>query len=169
MKISLIVAISENRVIGRNGQLPWHLSADLRRFKQITMGHHIIMGRKTFESIGRVLPGRTSIVVTRQPNYKAEGVVVAHSINEALRMAAADDEVFIIGGNELYRQVLPAADRMYLTLVRAVVDGDTRFVDLDYADWQLVTREDHRSATKENCKAARHCGQHHRRSPAVDC
>lgn len=145
MRISLIVAMSENRVIGREGQLPWRLSADLRRFKQLTMGHHLIMGRKTFESIGRVLPGRTSIVVTRQPGYRAQGVVVAPSLTDALRHAeqAGDDEAFVIGGGEIYRQILPATDRIYLTLVKAMVDGDTRFDELDYSAWKLVASEEH--------------------------
>ena len=114
MRISLIVAMSENRVIGRGGGLPWRLSADLKRFKHLTMGHHLIMGRKTFESIGRVLPGRTSIVVTRQTDYRAAGVVVARSLSEALHIAATagDDEAFVIGGGEIYRQILPSADQL---------------------------------------------------------
>lgn len=145
MRISLIVAMSENRVIGREGKLPWRLSADLRRFKQLTMGHHLIMGRKTFESIGRVLPGRTSIVVSHQPDYQADGAIVASSLNEALDIVekSGDDEAFVIGGGEVYRQVLPAADRIYLTLVKATINGDTRFSDLDYSAWKLAASEDH--------------------------
>jgi dihydrofolate reductase len=138
MRYSLIVAMSENRVIGRAGGLPWRLSADLRRFKRLTMGHHIIMGRKTYESIGRPLPGRTSVVVTRDGDYRPEQVLIAHSIEDAKRLAAGDDEVFFIGGGEIYRQVLPEVDRIYMTAVRADIAGDTFFPDMDHSDWRLV-------------------------------
>ena len=141
--------MSRNRVIGRDGGLPWHLSADLKRFKRLTMGHHIIMGRKTFESIGRPLPGRTSIVVTRQTEFAASGVLVAHNLNEALELAAGDDEAFIIGGAEVYRLALPHVDRIYLTEICADVRGDTTFPELDRGAWHLVD-ESHYDADDRN-------------------
>ncbi len=135
--------MSENRVIGRDGQLPWHLSADLRRFKRLTMGHHIIMGRKTFESIGRLLPGRITIVVTRQVGYDAGEALVAHGIDEAIRLADGDDEAFIIGGEEVYRQALRMVDRIHLTQVHAEIHGDAVFPNLQFDDWQLVEQSRH--------------------------
>ncbi|MDP6469021.1 MAG: dihydrofolate reductase, partial [Pirellulaceae bacterium] len=126
MRTSLIVAIANNDVIGVNGDLPWKLSDDLRRFKQLTMGHSIIMGRKTYESIGRLLPGRTSIVVTRQKAYSVKpGALLAHSVTAAVDLARESSEVFIIGGAEIYRVALPLVDRMYVTAVAAEVAGDT--------------------------------------------
>ena len=150
MRVSLIVAMSENGVIGRDGDLPWRLSADLQRFKRLTMGHHIVMGRKTFESIGRALPGRKMVVVTRQENYSASNVYIANSLAAAVQVArdAGDEELFIIGGGEIYRQALQLADRIYLTRVRAVVDGDTFFPTLDYDSWRLVEREAHAANEK---------------------
>ena len=139
MKISIIVAMAENRVIGRDNGLPWHLPADLKHFKAITMGKPIIMGRKTWESIGRPLPGRINIVVTRTPNFMADGCVVVHSIEEAL---AGHDEAMVIGGAEFYRQVLPQATTLYLTLVHDVFDGDTFFPELDEQAWREVERSD---------------------------
>jgi dihydrofolate reductase len=138
--LSLIVAMSENRVIGRDGGLPWRLSADLKRFKQLTMGHHLLMGRKTFESIGRLLPGRISVVITRLADYQAAGAVVAHSLEAARKLAADDPEVFIIGGGEIYRQALPQVDRIYLTRIHAQVEGDTYFPEIVDQEWTL--RED---------------------------
>jgi dihydrofolate reductase len=148
MKISLIVAMSTNRVIGRAGELPWRLSADLRRFKRLTMGHAIIMGRRTFESIGRALPGRRSIVVSRQRGFSADGVQVATSPEEALRMVGEDSEVFFIGGAEIYRQALPLAGRLYLTRVNANVPGDTYFPPLDLSNWRLVEASHHAADDK---------------------
>jgi len=142
MRVSLIVAMSDNRVIGRDGGLPWRLPADLKRFKRLTMGHHVIVGRKTFESIGR-LPGRKSIVLTRQQDYRAAGELVAHDLDEALRSAAGDDEVFIIGGAEIYQQALHRADRMYVTLVHAQIEGDTRFPAFDANQWRSVDQTRH--------------------------
>jgi dihydrofolate reductase len=138
MRLSLIVAMSENRVIGREGQLPWRLSADLRRFKQLTMGHHLIMGRKTWESIGRPLPGRTSLVISRNPEYRAEGAVVLPDLPHAMDAASGDDEVFVIGGGQIYRQALPQADRVYLTLIHASIAGDTHFPELEPETWCLA-------------------------------
>jgi dihydrofolate reductase len=150
MPNSLIVAMSENRVIGREGRLPWHLSADLRRFKQLTMGHTIVMGRKTFESIGRPLPGRNSIVVTRQQGYAPPGVSVAASLAAASRLAVGDSEVFFIGGGEIYRQVLPRVERIYLTLVHAELPGDTHFPELSPDQWRLAQRVDHAADEKND-------------------
>jgi dihydrofolate reductase len=138
MRNSLIVAMSENRVIGRDGRLPWRLSADLQRFKRLTMGHHLVMGRKTWDSIGRPLPGRTSIVITRDPAFRAGEALVAHSIDQVAGLASGADQVFFIGGAEIYRQVLPFVERIYMTLVRAHIDGDTFFPAWDPHRWRLV-------------------------------
>jgi len=151
MSLSIIVAMSENRVIGANNQLPWHLPEDLKYFKRITMGHPIIMGRKTFESIGRPLPGRANIVVTRQPDWSVPGVIVAANIEDALRQAVredADQEVFIIGGGELFRQTLNKVSRLYLTQVHAHVDGDAFFPDFQREQWREVERVDYDSDQK---------------------
>ncbi len=151
MSLSIIVAMSENRVIGANNQLPWHLPEDLKYFKRITMGHPIIMGRKTFESIGRPLPGRSNIVVTRQRDWSAPGVIVASDIEGALRQAAlevqneADQEVFVIGGGELFRQTLDKVSRLYLTQVHARVDGDAYFPDFQREQWREIERMDYDS------------------------
>ena len=129
--ISIIAAVSENGVIGKDGGLPWKISADLKRFKELTMGLPIIMGRKTFESIGRALPGRTNIVITRDLNYQATGCTVAGSLEQAIKKAekTGSNEVFIIGGGEIYRAAIKIADTLYLTLVHATVSGDTFFPD----------------------------------------
>lgn len=148
MQLALIVAQSENRVIGRNNALPWHLSEDLKYFKAVTMGKVIIMGRKTYESIGRPLPGRTNIVVTRDPSYLADGVTVVFSLQQAIEQAAAISEVngaeeaLVIGGSELYAQALPLTQRLYLTQVHHQVDGDAYFPEIDSAQWQQTSRQD---------------------------
>lgn len=145
MQISIIVAVAENGVIGRGGELPWRLSADLQRFKRLTMGHTIIMGRRTWESIGRPLPGRRTIVVTRQSDYRtnAADVTVVSSLDAALSTAekAGEVEAFIVGGAELYRDALSRADRLYVTRVLAKVDGDTWFPDVDWSKWRKVESE----------------------------
>jgi len=150
MRLSLIAAVAQNGVIGRDGQLPWHLSDDLRRFKRLTMGHTLIMGRRTWESIGRPLPGRRTIVVTRQLRYRtAPGVQTAATLEEALQLAVAagEEEAFVVGGAELYRQALSRADRVYLTAVLADVEGDTFFpVPLDEfgrSSWRILESEHH--------------------------
>jgi dihydrofolate reductase len=148
MHISLIAAMARNRVIGLDNQLPWRLSADLQRFKALTMGKPIVMGRKTYESIGKPLPGRTNIVVTRDTGYSADGCRVVHSIDEALLAAGDCDEVMIMGGADLYSQMLPRADRLYLTEVQADVSGDARFPGFDKAQWQELERESHRADEK---------------------
>jgi dihydrofolate reductase len=145
MRISIIVPVAENGVIGRGGQLPWRLSADLQRFKRLTMGHTIIMGRRSWESIGRPLPGRRTVVVTRKPDYRVRfaGVAVVSSLDHAMQVAekAGDSEAFIIGGAELYRDALPRAYRLYFTRVRANVEGDTRFPDVDWSEWRMTESE----------------------------
>jgi len=142
MKISIVVAMAANRVIGNNNRLPWHLPADLKHFKQTTMGKPILMGRKTWESIGRALPGRTNIVITRDENYAAPGCVVVHSIEAAMQAAQQQDEVMVIGGAEFYRQVLPRADTIYLTRIHQDFEGDAFFPELDETGWQEVARVD---------------------------
>jgi len=139
MIISLIVAMEENRGIGRDNCLPWHLSADLKLFKQHTLGHHLIMGRKTYDSIGKPLPGRTTIVLTRNPAYQPEGIQIAHSTGEALSLArkAGDSEAFIIGGGEVFIQALPLANRIYLTRVHASLECDTFFPEFNPAGWTI--------------------------------
>ncbi len=135
-RLSIIVAMARNRVIGARGSIPWHLPDELKRFKAITMGHHLIMGRKTWESIGRPLPGRTSVVVTRQDGYRAPGAIVVHSLDEAVKACRDDEEIFVIGGAELYAQALPRADRIYLTVVDADIEGDTWMPGLEAARWR---------------------------------
>lgn len=141
-KLSIIVAMSTNRVIGLNNRLPWRLSADLKRFKSLTLGHTLLMGRQTYQSIGRPLPGRTIVVLTRQKDFAPEGVLVAHSLDEALTLATGE-EVFIAGGAQIYHQTLPLADRLYLTIIDAPVAGDAYFPAFDESDWQLLSEERH--------------------------
>lgn len=137
-RVSLVVAMAENNVIGKDGGLPWHIPADLKYFKAVTMGKPIVMGRRTYESIGRPLPGRLNIVVTRDPSRRWDGVEAVQSLPKALERAAADgaDEIMIIGGGDLYRAALPLAHRIYLTRVHEAVEGDTVFPDLDPAEWR---------------------------------
>ena len=139
--ISLIVAASENGVIGKQGGLPWRLSGDLQRFKQITMGKPIVMGRKTWESIGRPLPGRQNIVITRKAGYEAAGCDVVGSPNEAIEVAGDLPEILIIGGSQVYDLLLPRAQRLYLTRVHAEIEGDARFPEVDDAEWAAVSDE----------------------------
>ena len=141
MKISIIVAASTNNVIGRDGGLPWRLPEDLKRFKQITMGKPMIMGRATWDSIGRALPGRQSIVMTRQEAFAAEGCDVVATIDEALDAAGDVEEVMIIGGGNLYEQFLPRTERLYFTRVHARIDGDTHFPEIDESEWERVSEE----------------------------
>ena len=149
MKISIVVAMDSNGVIGKDNELPWHLPADLQHFKKTTMGKPILMGRKTWESIGRPLPGRTNIVITRDSDYQADGCIVVSSIDAAMAAAGEQDEVMVIGGAEFYRQVLPRADTLYLTRIHASFDGDTVFPGLHAADWREVERSD-QSADEKN-------------------
>jgi len=148
MKISLVWAMAQNRVIGRNNQLPWYLPEDLKYFKRITLGKPVIMGRKTFDSIGKPLPGRTNIVVTRNRDWSFEGVRIVDSLEAArelcenLAIVDGTEEAMIIGGAEIYRQAMPLADRLYLTEVHADVEGDATFPEFDRSQWQEIARED---------------------------
>ncbi len=147
MLLSLIVAAAENGVIGRNNALPWHLAEDLKHFKRLTMGKPILMGRKTFESIGRPLPGRTNIVITRNRDYQPDGVRVVDSLSAALDLAEAialidgADELMVIGGAQIYAEALPVAQRLYLTRVHAAVEGDAVLPQIDWSRWREVSRE----------------------------
>jgi dihydrofolate reductase len=145
MKITLIAAMAENRVIGRDNALPWHLPADLARFKQRTEGHVVIMGRRTFESVGRPLPNRRSIVITRKRDFHPPGAEIARSLEEALERAreSKQDEVFILGGAEIYALALPDVDRLELTIVHADVSGDTFFPECDLSEWTLIDQQRH--------------------------
>ena len=144
--LSLIVACANQRVIGINNTLPWHLPEDLKRFKALTTGHHIIMGRKTYESLGRLLPNRTTVIVTRNSHYKVEGALVANSLEAALQLCQNDDEPFLIGGAELYQNGLALATKLYITEVLLDVKGDAFFPEIDFSQWRLVEKNDHISA-----------------------
>lgn len=151
IKIALIVAMASNRVIGRDNQLPWHLPNDLKYFKATTLGKPVVMGRKTYESIGRPLPGRTNIVVTTNRAFRPEGVEVVHSVDEGLdlaqRVAKADgvEELMVIGGAQLYEAVMPQVDRLYVTQVHAIVEGDALFPELEFSQWQELSCERHKA------------------------
>lgn len=152
MRLSIIAALAANNVIGRNNTLPWHQGTDLKRLKELTMGHHLIMGRRTWESIGRPLPGRVSVVITRDPDYSANGIIVVHSLEEGIRVAeaAGDPEPFIAGGAAVFEQALHRANRMYLTRIHADVEGDTFFPDFDdVTEWHLTDSE-HFDADEKN-------------------
>jgi|SRR3954451_2420283 dihydrofolate reductase len=149
-RLSALVAVARNGVIGKDNALPWRLSADLKRFKALTMGHSVAMGRKTYESIGKPLPGRTSIVVTRQPGYRIENAIVVNSIEEALKTCCAQDsnepvepECFVIGGAEIFRQAMPMCDRMYITEIQRDFEGDVLFPEFNRQEWIEVSRERH--------------------------
>ena len=142
--IAFVVAVAENGVIGRDNQLIWHLPADLRHFKELTLGHPIVMGRRTFESIGRPLPKRTNIVVTRHPEWQAEGCTIAYSVPLALELARqSDEQVFVIGGAEIYRQAIAAADTIYMTEVHHSFEGDVFFPEINHSEWRETTRKRH--------------------------
>lgn len=139
--LSVIVAIDENNLMGSNNDLPWHLPNDLKRFKQITTGHTIIMGRKTYESIGRPLPNRKNIIITRNKNFNAEGCIVIHSWEEIRQYIEEEDEVFLIGGADLIKQKLHQVDRIYLTVIHETFNGDIYFPKLNLDEWELVEEE----------------------------
>ncbi len=143
MIISLIAAVSENGVIGKGDGLPWHLPPDMQHFKQSTMGKPVVMGRKTFETLEKPLPGRTNIIVTRQANYNQDGCVVVHSLEEAYQAAGDAEEVMIAGGAAIYKAALPVADRMYLTRIHETFEGDVFFPDFNWREWREVEREDY--------------------------
>ncbi|MEW6132920.1 MAG: dihydrofolate reductase [Pseudomonadota bacterium] len=140
-RISIISAIAKNRTIGIDNTLPWRLSEDLKYFKALTLGHHILMGRKTWESIGKPLPGRTTVIITRSDYAAPEGVKIAHSLQEAIDVCGEDEEIFFVGGADLYGQALPLADRLYLTEIQADVEGDAWFPDYDRTQWREVSRD----------------------------
>lgn len=148
MRVAMIVAQAQNRVIGRDNKLPWYLPGDLKYFKQATLGKPIVMGRKTFDSIGKPLPGRLNIVITRDQSYQPDGVKVVHSLQEAIELAESQalidgaEELMIIGGEQIYAQALPLAERLYITQVHADVEGDAHFPVFEPADWQELGRED---------------------------
>jgi dihydrofolate reductase len=135
--------MARNRVIGAKGGIPWHLPDELKLFKSLTMGHHMIMGRKTWESIGRLLPGRSTVVVSRQPGYRIPGAVVAHTLEAAIAACGADEEIFVIGGAELFRAALPLSRRLYLTTVDAEIAGGTLMPDFDANEWQEISSRSH--------------------------
>ena len=141
--VTLIVAAADNGVIGRANALPWHLPDDLKRFKQLTLGKPIVMGRKTFESIGKPLPGRQNIVMTRDTNYRRDGVTVVHDVDAAVRAAGDVPEVMVIGGAELFQKFLPVAGRVHLTRVHGDIEGDVRWPELDPRQWRLVDFQPH--------------------------
>ncbi|NKB19653.1 MAG: hypothetical protein GKS01_03820 [Alphaproteobacteria bacterium] len=157
MRLSLIVAVAENGVIGRDNDLPWKLSGDLKRFKTVTMGKPIVMGRKTFESIGRPLPGRANIVMTRDSDFSADGINVVHDIASAVAVgenAAKEsgvEEIMVIGGANIYAATLAAADRLYVTEVHSVIEGDVRFPDIDNEIWTEISREHRKASPGETC------------------
>lgn len=144
--LSLIVAVAHNHVIGVKNTLPWHLPEDLKRFRALTTGHHIIMGRKTYESLGRLLPGRTTVIVTRNKHYQLEGALVAHSLEAAIKMCKDDNEPFVIGGAELYKDGLQLANKLYVTEVELEVAGDAYFPEIESKKWKETSREVHTSA-----------------------
>jgi dihydrofolate reductase len=152
MRLSIIAALSTNGVIGRDNGIPWRQSTDLKRLKSLTMGHHLIMGRKTFDSVGRALTGRINVVITRRPDFSAEGVTVVSTLEDAIRIAAeaGDEEPFIAGGAEIFAMAIHRADRMYLTRVHADVEGDALFPEFDdVSEWHLTDAE-HFEADEKN-------------------
>ncbi len=140
--LSIIVAVGKNNVIGKDNQLVWHLPRDMKHFKETTTGHYIIMGRKTFESNGRPLPNRTNVIITRDKDYKAEGCVVVHSLEEAVNLAKDDPEPFVIGGGVIYKLAMPIVDRIYLTQIHHKFEGDTFFPEINMDDWNETEKRD---------------------------
>lgn len=145
--VSLIVAVANHQVIGFNNTLPWHLPEDLKRFRALTTGHHIIMGRKTYESLNRLLPDRTTVIVTRNPDYHVEGALIVHSLEAAISQCQQDNEVFIIGGAELYKEALDVAVKLYITQIELEVVGDAYFPAFDQDTWSRVSYEPHIAAS----------------------
>ncbi|MDO8294496.1 MAG: dihydrofolate reductase [Gallionella sp.] len=142
-QISIIVAMAKNRTIGINNTLPWRCPEDLKHFKALTMGHHMIMGRKTFDSIGKPLPGRTTVVVTRDRELTIEGCLIAYSLPEAIAACAGDEQIYIVGGAEIYAQALPLADTLYITEIQQNIAGDAHFPEFDHSAWQEIARDAH--------------------------
>ena len=151
MVLSIIVAAAENNVIGRDNGLVWRLSADLKRFKALTTGHTILMGRKTYESVGKALPNRRNIVISRNPDYKAAGCEVVRGVEEALELTKGEDEVFVTGGGTIYKELWDKADKLYLTVVHQECEGDTVIPPVDPEKWKEVSREEHQADEKNGC------------------
>ena len=149
-EIAIVVAMAKNRTIGINNALPWRIPADLQHFKTLTMGHHMIMGRKTFESIGRPLPGRTTVVVTRTRNLEIDGCIVAHSLQEAVTACASDPQIFVVGGADIYAQALGLAGTLYVTEIQQDVAGDAWFPEFDRSEWHEMSREAHHQETPQS-------------------
>lgn len=139
--LSIVVAVSENNVIGHANDLPWKLSGDLKRVKALTMGHHLIMGRKTYESIGRPLPGRTTVIITRQKRYSPEGCTVVNSLFDAIKVSWNDNEAFVFGGGEIFKEALPHCDKIYLTRVHTTIEGTVFFPELNMNDWEILSEQ----------------------------
>jgi len=148
--IILIAAVAENNALGKDNQLVWHLPNDFKRFKTLTSGHYILMGRKTFESFPRPLPNRTHIIITRQKNYSYEGCLVASSIEKALEMAPKDEDIYVIGGGEIYKQSIDIADKIEITKVHSTFEADTYFPEIDAEKWELVFEKHHKKDEKHN-------------------
>lgn len=165
MKISIIAAMAKNRTIGVNNTLPWRIPADLQHFKRLTLGHHILMGRKTFDSIGKPLPQRTTVVISRNPDLKIEGCLMAHSLEEAIAACGVVDEIFIVGGAEIYALALPYADTLYLTEVQQVVAGDAHFPEFNIGEFQEISREIHQQTTPQTLKYHFVHYQRHQKTP----
>lgn len=146
MKISCIVAVANNNVIGKDNQIPWYLPNDLKYFKKVTLNHHILMGRNCFESIGRALPKRTNVIITRNMYYTVSNCLITHSIGEALSLAEenGEEEAFIIGGGKIYEQTIDLWDKLYITKVDLDVEGDVYFPELDFSNWKMTSKEDHK-------------------------
>ena len=149
--ITMIAAAAENDALGKDNDLVWHLPDDFKRFKDLTTGHHIIMGRKTFETFPKLLPNRTHIIITRKKDYTAEGCIVVHSMEEALNKVVNDDQPYIIGGGEIYKLGLPYADKIELTRVHGDFDADAFFPEVDPADWELIEEEHHPADDRHQC------------------
>ncbi|MEO0338532.1 MAG: dihydrofolate reductase [Bacteroidota bacterium] len=152
MIVSAIVAVAKNRVIGKDNNIPWYLSTDLKFFKKTTLNHHVIMGRKSFESIGRPLPKRTNVVITRNAFYMATGCICVYSVEEALSIAEnnGEEEAFIIGGAQIYELSLPYLDKLYLTEVDAEPEGDVYFPEIDLSEWNLLSQKDHQKGERDD-------------------
>jgi len=147
--LSIVVAMAKNRTIGVNNSLPWRCPEDLKHFKALTMGHHMIMGRKTFNSIGKPLPGRTTVVVSRDRNLKLEGCTVVNSLPEAIAVCARDPKIFVVGGADIYAQTIKLADTLYVTEIQKDVMGDAAFPEIDWSEWQEISRDKRRQETPE--------------------
>ena len=148
MIISLIAAMGKDRVIGKENSLIWKLPEDMKRFRELTTGKPVIMGRKTFESIGKPLPGRKNIILTRDKNYEAKGCIVAHSAEEALKAAKGSDEIMVAGGEQIFREFLPKADKMYLTFIDKNFEGDAYFPEYNKKEWKETKKEEHENGHK---------------------